>query len=95
MSVSAHALFCSDDISERNLSAILPPCLQCLTITDDLHWLENVQMCFKSSRSLAFFQSYFVGDKVLKRYEKSDDDRQLATEFYFFRLKGNLEDSGR
>jgi hypothetical protein len=67
MSVSAHALFRSDDISERNTAAMLPPWLQCLTITDDLHWLENVQMCFISSRSLAFFQSYLVGDKVYRQ----------------------------
>jgi hypothetical protein len=93
LSLSTHAIFSLDDVSDETLSAMLPPGLQCLTITDDLHWLDDVQMCFRSSRFLAMFRSYLVGDKILERYAKDKDDRDVANE-KIVSIKGNLEGSG-
>jgi hypothetical protein len=76
LSLSAHTIF--NGSSERNLTALLPPRLQLLTITDDLHWLD-VQMCFGSPWYLAILRAYLIGETVLERYE-SDDNRELASE---------------
>jgi hypothetical protein len=82
LTLSAHTVF--DEISEPNFAAMLPPHLQYLTITHDLHWLDVrmhfQDLPFQGTRFLAFLRAYLVGETVLKRYEGDDKERELANE---------------
>ena len=75
MELSLHILFGSEDSMNGvfyPLSAVLPPNLQSLTITDDLLMFADFQQYFEDMEAMAIFRRYLTGEKLLDRWQGND-----------------------